>query len=170
MHNKSDISLRIVSLYVFVVGALYVLDRMVKEYFVNHQDAVFTLPLRYHLNTDMALSLPLISWIYYPVVALIVIALLFFAGRSIQLGRRIDTLLILVVITGAVSNIVDRITYGGVVDYIVGFRNVFNLADVYIMGAVATLLVRMWYEDRPKRNNKNAGNTKIAQADVSIEE
>jgi len=58
----------------------------------------------------------------------------------------------LLTLTGAVSNVVDRIAYGGVVDFIrIGYGNLifpyFNIADVCIVGGVALMVYTAWTEE-----------------------
>jgi len=49
---------------------------------------------------------------------------------------------IILISCGALSNLADRIFYGGVVDYInIGFWSRFNLADVYIFAGVFIYLI-----------------------------
>lgn len=44
---------------------------------------------------------------------------------------------IFLIIAGAISNLIDRLRYGGVVDFInVPWWSIFNLADCYIIAAV----------------------------------
>ncbi len=49
---------------------------------------------------------------------------------------------------GAVGNLLDRLRYGHVVDFIdIGFWPIFNVADVSIVGGVAVLAYCLWRED-----------------------
>jgi signal peptidase II len=51
--------------------------------------------------------------------------------------------LLLVILSGAVSNMIDRLAYGCVIDFIdLKFWPVFNLADVFIFFGAVLLLVR----------------------------
>lgn len=56
------------------------------------------------------------------------------------------------VLTGAIGNIIDRIVYNGVVDFMVvhygdyAFPALFNLADVYITAGVFLMFCGMLYE------------------------
>ncbi|MCX6816471.1 MAG: signal peptidase II [Candidatus Beckwithbacteria bacterium] len=59
-------------------------------------------------------------------------------------GWSLGTVLILV---GGLSNLIDRIRFGGVVDYIsIGWWPSFNLADCFILAGVVILLYSRWYE------------------------
>ncbi len=51
------------------------------------------------------------------------------------------------IVGGALGNLVDRLTYGYVIDYIdLGFWPVFNLADIALTIGVVILLVSWWRE------------------------
>jgi signal peptidase II len=55
-------------------------------------------------------------------------------------------------ISGSISNIYDRFSYGGVIDFIlISYKNwefpVFNIADVAIVGGVALMLWQLWFLD-----------------------
>ena len=68
--------------------------------------------------------------------------------------RLLTSLALGLVIGGAVSNVVDRLTYGAVADfflfYIGGFEwYVFNLADVWIVAGVVGLVLA-WATERPE--------------------
>ena len=50
---------------------------------------------------------------------------------------------------GAIGNLIDRIHYGYVVDFVdIGFWPIFNVADVSIVAGVAILAYCLWREDR----------------------
>lgn len=60
------------------------------------------------------------------------------------------------IFTGAISNVIDRYMYGGVVDFIaLSFRDwhfaVFNVADVFIFCGVGLMLI-LEYRDSCKKN------------------
>lgn len=56
------------------------------------------------------------------------------------------------VLSGAMSNLVDRICYAGVIDFIVlsyhdWFFPVFNVADIAIFVGVCIMLINLWRQD-----------------------
>ena len=50
------------------------------------------------------------------------------------------------IVVGAMSNLLDRLIFGYVIDFISFFNySIFNLADVYIVGGVGLILIwEMW--------------------------
>jgi signal peptidase II len=74
-------------------------------------------------------------------------AALFVVGLAILLGvywyrDRLPALASWLIITGGTSNLVDRVVYGHVVDYIsVGWWPVFNIADALLTVGVGVVLV-----------------------------
>lgn len=77
------------------------------------------------------------------VSAVLLLALCFYAARRIPLTRAAETALGFMV-GGGVGNLIDRIAYAGVTDYIrllLFDFPVFNLADMAITGSIAVLLI-----------------------------
>lgn len=126
----------------FVSAVALVFDRVAKIWFIQHPEdtiAVWNpyLVLHYHLNTDMALSIPLLPWLYYPLIVIVFAALLYTLFISLRNQRLAEFSCILIVLVGAVSNLVDRILYNGVIDFVsLWLGNVFNIADIYIVGGI----------------------------------
>lgn len=55
------------------------------------------------------------------------------------------------IVVGAVSNLFDRVIYGGVVDFIYLFDVAFNVADVFIVLGVTLLIIEIIYEEKIDR-------------------
>lgn len=98
-------------------------------------------------NTGIAFSM--FNWVGDNALVLISVAVIGFvlwlASRS-EPGQWLARLGFALIVSGAVGNIIDRVVYGHVIDYIyfhtpVWSFAVFNLADVFIsVGAVAVVL------------------------------
>ena len=59
-------------------------------------------------------------------------------------------------IIGAISNLMDRIQYGGVIDFIsVPYFTVLNLSDIYISIGVVWVLWYEWMFSKNKNLDKN---------------
>jgi len=108
------------------------------------------------LNTNIAFSIPIpqaLESLIIPILSIIIFILIYVMVRAYLKGQTFFFWWGLVVI-GAVSGLLDRMTLGGVLDYIdLGFWPVFNLSDVYIFIGVAVLIAR---ELSSKRNKPTA--------------
>ncbi len=105
------------------------------------------------INKFIALSLPVANWLAIILVIILCAFLICWCWRLIKRQQLYKLALLLTVLLSAISNLFDRIYYGGVVDFIswsidsvVG--SVFNFADIFIIGA---LILFYWQEIK---NNK----------------
>ncbi len=95
------------------------------------------LKLNFVPNYNIAFSLPLSGIFLNILIILIIIFLLYellFLGQRQEWGK---VSLLTFIIFGAISNMLDRLKYGFVVDYFdLKYFTVFNIADVMIVGGV----------------------------------
>ncbi|OJI06394.1 hypothetical protein BK004_03835 [bacterium CG10_46_32] len=122
-----------------------VLDRTLKylaQTTPEYTEGVFTanhaLGFKLHVNTVFAWSLPISNtvalWFALAVMAGLVIVLFKKRAHPEWTG-------LWLVLAGAISNIADRVLYGGVIDYIViPFSGVVNVADLLIIVGVGLLV------------------------------
>jgi signal peptidase II len=90
-------------------------------------------------NKNIAWSIPTAPVIFYFVWAAIIAALLYMFFEIKNYPQKIFLALIF---SGAVSNIIDRIRFGCVIDYVdLKFWPVFNLGDVYITVGIVFLII-----------------------------
>jgi len=96
------------------------------------------LPINSICNKNIAWSIPIAPAIFYLVWVLIIFFLLYLFSKA---KFYIQKFFIVLIFSGAISNIIDRVRFGCVVDYIdLKFWPVFNLADAYItIGAIFLL-------------------------------
>ena len=123
----------------FISFLVVILDRILKLYFLENEFFIF----KYSLNTGAAFSL-FQEWNNFLIAfSLVVIAVILYNSKNKRLETGMAFLL-----GGTLSNLIDRIFYHGVIDYIHFdlINNVFNLADVAnIIGAVI-LIFHLWKE------------------------
>jgi signal peptidase II len=88
--------------------------------------------------------------IFFVVVTLVAIALVFSFYRKLAPGERLSALALGLVLGGAVGNLVDRLVYGEVIDFL-HFRLLggyswpdFNLADSFIVVGVGLLVLELF--------------------------
>lgn len=132
--------------YLLSTSLLFVVDRFFKTLFLLKptllQGAGF---IDLSINKNIAFSLPLSYFILYPLVFLII----FFLLWQWFIALRKKSVLIwpwALVIIGAISNLIDRLRYGGVIDFInVPYFTVLNISDIYISIGVVWLIYYSWF-------------------------
>jgi len=144
-------NLRILKFVVAVLGLiLFVADRILKYYFYKNPALVLGGDFFYNLlsfhfvrNFGIAFGLPFFGPI---LIVLIFLILLFLIGLLVNQIKSDDLLLYaatFIIIIGASSNLIDRLRYGFVIDYIdLTWFTVFNLADCMITIGVFLFLIQ----------------------------
>lgn len=128
-----------ISLAIFFIS----LDRFLKIIALNNFNGeTFTL-IRGWLNFGLAgnyfiaFSLPIRGNFLLILISLIILILFGAFFYSLRRGRLGQAIFLLIIILGAMSNLVDRLKYGYVVDYFdLKYFTVFNLADAMIVAGV----------------------------------
>lgn len=112
-------------------------------------------------NYQMAFSLPFGGQWLNLLIILIIIALIIYIFYLIlnKSGQRTNIILLTFILFGAISNILDRILFGYVVDYFeLRYFTVFNLADALIsLGTIAILFNVLKKTNREKSRQKDFG-------------
>jgi signal peptidase II len=121
--------MKIKTKFVFLFAILVAVDQ-ISKYFSSSSVC----------NKNIAWSIPIAPAIFYFVWVLIMIILIYLISKK---NFYIQKFFIVLIFSGAISNMIDRIRLGCVVDYIdLKFWPVFNLADVYIsVGIILFLFV-----------------------------
>lgn len=101
---------------------------------------------KFYANTGIAFSLPVGGWILGIILVAIFIFLLVELYRSYkQKASTVIYLAIALIMLGALSNVVDRLTHGYVIDFINIFLwPAFNIADVMIVAGVLMWVFVVW--------------------------
>jgi len=111
-----------------LVLAVLVIDRVLKWWFMTRGSYVLNPGVSFGLSVDWRL------------VGLILLAALMAKARLSSWSW--------LVVAGGVSNIWDRLAYGGVVDWLhLGFLS-FNLADMMIVAGSLWLIKEVWFEGK----------------------
>jgi len=85
---------------------------------------------------------------FFIVVAAIVALAIVLYYRYLPDGQWLVRLSLGLQLGGAIGNLIDRLRFGHVVDFIdIGFWPIFNVADISIVGGVALLAYCLWRED-----------------------
>ena len=139
----------------FIVLLFFIIDRFTKVYILKNPSpeawgGFFDL----QINQEIAFSLPMTYLILYPIIIAILMLLFVFWKKDFDKKSILIWPWALVII-GAISNLLDRVSYGGVIDFIsVPYFTVFNLSDVYISAGVVWILWYYWFYGKNKQENK----------------
>ncbi|MBI5222008.1 MAG: signal peptidase II [Candidatus Magasanikbacteria bacterium] len=110
----------------------------------------------YMANSGIAFSLPFPNWLLVLITPLIIFGLVIWAIRHISRNTYHIThityhISLILVISGALSNFIDRILFSATIDYLRVLTGVINLADVAIVVGAGAIV---WIELRVKKLNK----------------
>lgn len=96
-------------------------------------------------NAGVLFGLPVSPGAFYFIVIFFLFAAFFLRTYKIGELRRSEAVGAVLILAGATGNIIDRIRFGYVVDFInVGNILIFNLADIFIAGGAAILLAEIF--------------------------
>lgn len=96
-------------------------------------------------NYYLAFSIPLSGRIMSALIIIIIATLIYYIFYLIvnKKARPGEILLLTIIVLGAISNILDRFSYGYVIDYLeLKYFTVFNLADMMISGGALILIFK----------------------------
>ena len=89
---------------------------------------------------------------FFMLIAVVVVVAIVVYYRHLSAGSWFIRLSLGLQLGGAAGNLIDRVHYGYVVDFIdVGFWPIFNLADASIVAGVAILAYSLWRDDHPRQ-------------------
>jgi lipoprotein signal peptidase len=119
--------------YIFFFSLLVIIDQ-VSKYSIRHSSGF------YICNADISWNIAIPNYVFWLFWTMAIVLLLFLLFKNPATHKSIFIILIL---AGAFSNIIDRINYGCVIDFIdLKLWPVFNLADVFIISGAILLLVK----------------------------
>lgn len=155
MRKKLNITL-------IIFACLFIVDQIVKYGFAHYDwnvdGPVMSLQLAYNYGVAFSMFAFLAEYLKYIQLAIIL-------GATVYLFKNKDVfedyyIPIALLYAGGLSNILDRFTYGGVVDYFYwhyGFEfAIFNLADVIINIGVVLIIYKQIKAARDEKKQKNA--------------
>ena len=149
----------LISVYLFIT--IFILDQVVKYGFANLNWDVdgpyMSLKLAYNYGVAFSMFSFLEHNLKYIQLLIILIATVYLFKNKDVFAEYY--LAIALLYAGGLSNILDRFTYGGVVDYFYwhyGFEfAIFNIADVIINIAVALIIYKQIKQIREEKKQKN---------------
>ncbi|RXK05752.1 signal peptidase II [Halarcobacter bivalviorum] len=148
-----------VSLIIFI--SIFIFDQFVKYAFVNFSWEVdgpyMSLKLAYNYGVAFSMFAFLQEYLKYIQLAIALVATIYLVKNKEVFYKYFIPISILY--AAGLSNILDRFTYGAVVDYFYwhyGFEfAIFNVADVMINLAVAIIIIMQILEAREEKKKKS---------------
>lgn len=148
----------IISLFLF-----FILDRTAKYLALNklpnkgvYLIDYFKLQLEKNIGIAFGISLP--KFLIIILVIIIISFLLYYFLKNINKEKYLNSFLIGLIIIGAISNLIDRVIYSSVIDFIkISIWPTFNLSDAYISVAVVVLLILNIKISKSKKPLINSG-------------
>ena len=143
---------------IFIV--VFIIDQVVKYGFANlnwNVDGPYmSLTLAYNYGVAFSMFAFLADYLKYIQLGIVLIAVIYLIKNEEVFKEYYIPIALL--FAGGLSNILDRFTYGGVVDYFYwhyGFEfAIFNFADVIIDLAVAIIIYKQIKQSRKKKKQK----------------
>ena len=128
-------------------------DRLIRWYFFYTKKSFFIIynffELEFQKNTGVAFSIPVNKWLLYVLIIIILLFLINLLVRAYQRKNIYPVVSLTLVIVGALSNLIDRLKYGFIIDYVqVWILPIFNIADLMIVGGVCLLLWRNFFKKK----------------------
>lgn len=110
------------------------------------------LSLKYAQNTGIAWSIQLPFGLLMVLNFLLVGLFIIWAVRNMDFERRLVVSVFALVLAGAAGNMLDRLRFGYVIDFIsAGFWPVFNLADAFL--SIGIFLILLFYDKINRRKS-----------------
>jgi len=107
------------------------------------------LKFRVAYNYGIAFGLPVNYYLLIALYIIVLIGLVWIGTGYYAKKKYLQTVAILTVLLGAVSNLIDRLTLGKVIDYIdIKYFSVLNIADVMIVVGVIGLILWSYKSDK----------------------
>lgn len=152
IYNKKMILPYLIIIF-FVTGDRFLKTLALNGYFddkINILGSVFQ--LSFAKNFNIAFSLPFNGIFLNILILFIILALVYNLIYTINKKQPLETFFITTIILGAISNFLDRIKYGYVVDYLdLSYFTVFNIADAMIVLGVIGLGWKMIILDKNQK-------------------
>ncbi len=132
----------------FLVSILFLADRLTKwlaEKIPAGGVFLFSekfVGLKFYKNFNLIFNIALPGWVMYGLIFIILASLLWLLVKNYRKKNAFLIFSLSLIVIGAISNLIDRLYFGFVVDFLSFFDySIFNLSDVYIVGGVGLILI-----------------------------
>lgn len=136
-----------------ILGIL--IDQITKHYAAQLTSKVILIPnffaFELHHNTGIALSIPLYGTLQIVLILIILVFGLYFLQKDFDLQKKTTQILVALILGGALGNLLDRLLYGYVIDFIsIWHFPIFNFADIFIFLGICGFL---WHELKQQKKH-----------------
>lgn len=148
--NKKIFSLKIINIAaIFSLAIFFIIDRVLKIKVLNISEEIsifndffyFSLTKNYFISFSIPISGPILDLFIVLITSVLLFYIIFLILN--KKDEKKETILLLFVFFGALSNVIDRLKFGFVIDYLeIKNFSAFNLADIMISFACFFLIVR----------------------------
>ncbi len=138
--------------FIFLLTGLVLFDQLTKYLFYEKYFDLVIFKITFLKNTGMSFGLFQNSNLIFVFISIIALFLLLYFRKEFNKHKT----LFVVILSGIIGNLVDRIFRGFVVDFInFGWWPVFNFADSFIfIGVLGILIKELFYEKASSRHKK----------------
>ena len=141
--------------------SIFIIDQVVKYGFANFDwnvaGPIMSLELAYNYGVAFSMFSFLAEYLKFIQLGIVIAVILYLVKNKAVFQEYYIPIALL--FAGGLSNILDRFTYGGVVDFFYwhyGFKfAIFNIADVIINIAVALIIYKQIKKMRDEKKQKN---------------
>lgn len=144
--------------WLIVLAIFFLIDRYLKYLALSYLNKPFILiekllSFNFIPNYQIAFSLPFSGLWLNIIIILIIAAINCYLILNQKKLNSVELISLSAIIIGAISNLIDRLTYGFVIDYLdLSWFTIFNLADVMI--SIGTLIIFIYLIKLPKKNSR----------------
>ena len=135
-----------------LVGILFLVDRLTKWCALGISEGGIFLwsekfvGLRLYKNFNLIFNIVLPEALMYGLISLILAVLVWLLIKNYRQKNIFLIFAFSLIIAGAISNLVDRLYFGYVIDFLSFFDySIFNLSDVFIFGGVGLIFIREFF-------------------------
>lgn len=160
IYNSYITNITIYSLIViFFIADRYLKYIALHNFFEKYKEIIpHLLYFTFTPNYNISFSIPIKGIIINIIIGLIILKLIHLTINSIKKRDNIMAILLTILITGAISNIADRLIYGYVVDYLyIKQFTIFNISDVMISIGTITLIIYKYEKSRKHKLRDQKG-------------
>lgn len=125
-----------------IVLILFLVDRLIKRFFLLNPEFEFGI-FKFYKNYHLIFNLSFTNFLFY-FSFFILFFLFFFLFLSYKSKNYLFIFSFTLIIFGAISNLIDRLLFGYIIDYFNFSFTYFNLADPIIIAGIILLLSKQF--------------------------